>query len=121
MPDLSPSPALVRFAERQSRVGREVERRSEPRHFLAEPVVVQPVNSDLRRVADPTAAVTRDISTSGIGLIFEEQFEHELAAIELCTDGETVFLLVEVVWHRPMEPFLYLGSRILRELDEMPS
>ena len=120
MPDIAPSPALLRFAQRQSRIAREVERRAEARHFLAEPVVVQPVDSELNPLGSPQAGVTRDISPSGIGLIVEERIEYDLAAISLNVDGEGVLLLVEFRWRRPMEPFEYVGGRVLRELDHLP-
>lgn len=120
MPDIAPSPALLRFAERQSRMAREVERRAEPRHYFAEAVVVQPVNSELQPVREPLAAVTRDISHSGIGLIFEGPIDLNLAAIQLSIDRESVCLLIQIIWRRPMEPFVYAGGRVLRELERMP-
>lgn len=117
MPDVVPSPALLRFAERQSRIARVTERRSEDRHFIAQPVSVQFLDSNMQPMGAPRVAVTRDISPSGIGLLFEDATEHGLAAVQLSIDDEDVRLLIEIRWRRLMEPFEYAGGRILQVID----
>ena len=117
MPDVFPSQALLRFAERQSRIASVTERRSEGRHFIAEPVSVQFLDANMQPTGSPRVAVTRDISPSGIGLLFEGATEHDLAAVQLSIDGEDVRLLIEVRWRRLMEPFEYAGGQILQEID----
>ena len=120
MPDVAPSPALLRFAERQSRIARVTERRTEGRHFIAQPVSVQFLDANRQPIGEPHVAVTRAISPSGIGLLFEGATEHDLATVRLNIDGEEVHLLVEIRWRRLMEPFEYAGGQVLRELDGSP-
>lgn len=119
----APSPALLRFARRQahnSAVIPDVERRSEARQILVEPVIVQRVDRLRKPLGMPLAAVTRDLSPQGVGLIFEQPMKHNLVALQFALNGEQVCLLVDVLWREPVGPFEYAGCQILHELDEFP-
>src|SRR5262245_59241878 len=99
---VAPSPELLRFAERQVRKAISetpaVERRAEPREYTVKPVLVQRVDHALQPLGLPLAAVTRDISQQGVGLIFDSPTQHDRLAIAFPLAGEEVFLLIEVLW-----------------------
>jgi hypothetical protein len=120
----APSPELLRFAERQVRMAASqtpaLERRAEPRQYAVKPVVVQRVDRALQPLGLPLSAVTRDISEQGVGLIFESPTQHDWLAIAFEQDSEDVYLLIEVLWRKPMGPFEYAGGRIAQVLQTFP-
>ena len=122
---LGPEPAaeLVSFVERQIRDTQlydGVERRSERRHLMAVPVLVQPVDAQFNRTGAPFAAVTRDISLRGVGLVHVEPIDPQLLALRMHLAGEEVKLVVEALWCRALGPFHYVGGRPISRLQSFP-
>jgi len=121
--DLGAPAELVSFVRRQvtnSTIYGGGERRAEERESLVVPVLVQPVDKSLRPVGDPFTAVTRDISRSGIGLVYFERVPHCLLAIQARIAGEDVKLVVEIVWQESMGPFEYIGCVAVARLRAFP-
>ena len=128
MPRLSPAPLpeLVSFAQRQlqnerfyERVYR-VERRQEPRESLVVPVLAQPVDQDGEPFGEAFSVVSRDISSSSIGLILPKPAHHQRLALRFCLNEEVVKVVIEVLWCKPMGPFELLGGRFVKKLDQFP-
>lgn len=122
---LAPEPPaeLVSFVERQIRDAQlydGVERRSERRHLMAVPVLVQPVDAQFNATGAPFAAVTRDISQTGVGLVHEEPIDPQLLALRMCLAGEEVKLVVEVLWCRAFGPYHYVGGKPISKLESFP-
>lgn len=122
---LAPEPPaeLVSFVERQIRDAQlydGVERRSERRHLMAVPVLVQPVDAQLNATGAPFGAVTRDISMTGLGLVHGEPIDPQLLALRMCLAEEEVKLVVEVLWCRAFGPYYYVGSKAISKLESFP-
>ena len=71
----------------------------------------------MRLICEAFAAVTRDITRQGIGLIMEELPMHRLFAVHFVVDGEQCRLLVNAKWSRHLGPFEYVGCRTLGVLE----
>ncbi len=116
-------PSMVSFVRRQVRDLRLYgvkERRSESRELLVVPVVVQPVDAEFGAIGGRFTVLSRDLSPSGIGLVHTCPIDHRLLALEMEVADELVFLVVEVVWCRPLGPFEYIGTRLVAKLDRLP-
>lgn len=113
---------MINFAERQMSSAKDCapgsERRTQKRYqpWISQ-VVVVPVDPTLAPLGEPFAAVTRDISQNGLGLIFEESPAHELYGVLLCVDGDESFVLTQVKWHEHSGPFHGVGVRALKVLS----
>ncbi|MFC1597119.1 PilZ domain-containing protein [Planctomycetota bacterium] len=117
-----PPAELVSFVERQIRSARlytGVEHRSDKRRLMAMPVLVQPVDEQSNAVGVPFAAMTRDISPKGIGLVHTEPIEPGLLALRMSLEGKEVDLVAAVLWCRALGPFYYAGTNIIRS-GELP-
>jgi hypothetical protein len=115
-----PPAELVSFVERQIRNARTyagVERRSDKRHLMAMPILVQPLDEQSNAVGVPFAAMTRDISPRAIGLVHTEPIEHELLGVRMSLAGEEVNLVAEVEWCRALGPFYYVGAKFVSKLE----
>lgn len=117
---LWPSSALMSFVQRQ--VSRDVrldgaERRTESRHLLVMPVIVQGVDEHLAPLGDPQAMVIRDFTRKGAGLVFERLFEHRRIVMRLSYPEEGTILAAEVQWTKPLGPFYHLGCEIIAKLE----
>ncbi|MHC4402874.1 MAG: PilZ domain-containing protein [Planctomycetota bacterium] len=122
---LAPEPPaeLVSFVERQIREAQlydGVERRSERRHLVAVPVLVQPVDAEFNATGAPFAAVTRDISLTGVGLVHGEPIDPQLLALRMCLAEEEVKLVVEVLSCRALGPYHYVGCKPVSKLESFP-
>lgn len=121
--DLKPPAELVSFVERQLRNAqpyRGVERRSDRRFLMVVPVLVQPVDEHYHPVGDPFAAVTRDVSPKGIGLVHLEPIDHTLVALHLTLADEEVDVAAEVLWSEALGPFYYIGATFVSKLKGFP-
>jgi hypothetical protein len=117
---LEPIPELVAFAQRQVRNAKlhhGTERRSEHRHLVVVPVVAQPVNEDFVAIDSPFPMVTRDISTTGVGLIHTEYTDHRWLALRMTVAGECVELASKVLWCQALGPFYSLGCQVVANLQ----
>ena len=110
------SPTLVAFAERQVRNVSEFrgdDRRIGRRHLMVLPVVLQPLDDDLQPSGEMFAAVSRDISVTGIGLIHTVPVPRKRFNLRMNLASEDVNLLTEFVWCKALGPFYYIGGRFL--------
>jgi hypothetical protein len=120
---LFPSSALLSFVRRQ--VYRDesyngAERRTEPRHMMVMPVVVQAVDEQIAPVGQPQAMVIRNFSNNGAELVYEFPFEHKRIVIELTYPEEGKFLAAEIRWNKTLGPFYHLGCQVVAKLDRFP-
>lgn len=118
-----PPAELISFVERQIRIARPykgLERRSEKRCLMAIPVLVQPVDEQCNAVGSPFVAMTRDISSRGIGLVHTGPIEHEILALRMWLAGKEVDRVAAVVWCRALGPFYYAGANFVSKFGESP-
>ena len=104
---VSPSPEVISSADEISSfvswLAREYfldgpDRRSEPRYRVTLPVNVRPLDDLLKPVGYQVRAVTRDISTGGIGLVCQDPVSAKHIAIQLSgPNGERIEFIVEVL------------------------
>jgi PilZ domain len=121
---LWPSRALLSFVQRQVSQHQPhagMEYRSEPRLLLAMPVIVQGVDEQIAPVGEPQAMVVRDHSTRGLGLVYEQPFEHARIVVRLSYPEEGKVLAAEVRWSKPLGPFYQLGCEIVAHLNRFPA
>ena len=112
------------FVERQVRNARLYcgsEKRSEPRHFMAVPVIAVPVDEQFRAIGDPIALAARDISKKGIGLVHPQPIGHGLTAVQMHLAGEEVNVVVDILWSKPLGPFECSGGGFVAKLDGFPT
>ena len=117
----SPPTELLRFVHRvaEETLRDHVEERQFPRYKLTVEVWVQPVNSDFEPLGDPFTAVSRDISTSGIGLMHTRAIRDKYLWLRLATQGGgTMNVVVEVLRCRPIGMFYDIGAKFVAKLDE---
>ena len=87
---------------------------------MAVPVLAQPVDTEHNPIGDPFPMVTRDISSTGIGLVHTDKVEHQLLALQMRLAGKLVNVVVQVLWCQSLGPFEYLGGRFVAKLDGFP-
>ena len=120
------SPELLAFAKRQARLDVDQmppaqDRRETFRVPFTVPAVALPVDESLTRVGEPIAAVTRDMTRVGVGLIVEYDLDvGNLLAVRFSFNKNDVCLLAEVLWSKPMAPFYYVGLRAVKSLQHIP-
>jgi len=118
-----PPTELVSFVERHIRSARPyagLERRSDKRCLMAIPVLAQPLDEESNAVGAPFAAMTRDISPKGIGLIHTAPIEHKLLAIRMSLGGKEVDLVAAILWCRTLGPYYYVGANFVSEAGGSP-
>lgn len=77
------------------------EKRSQPRYILSIPVDVQPLDRMFNLHGDAFQVQTRDISTTGIGLIHSQAADTQFLTLRLAhPDGEQLDTVVKVLWSR---------------------
>jgi hypothetical protein len=117
---LWPSRALLTFVERQvcrSEAYLGEERRGDQRVMIAMPVIVQAVDENLTPLGDPQPMVVRDLTPKGLGLVFEQPFEHQRIIVRLSYPEEGTLLAAEVRWNKALGPFYHLGCEVVAKLD----
>jgi hypothetical protein len=120
VPDaFKPPPELVDFVKRQIREAQVFggeERRSEERHLMLVPVLVQPVNAQYNPIGDPFVVVTRDISRKGIGLVHGQRIAHPLVALRMSLAGEEVNVVARLVRSEALGPYYFIGGEFVAKL-----
>jgi hypothetical protein len=119
-----PSCALLSFVQRQVSQHQPysgAERRESHRLLLAMPVIVQGVDEQIEPVGEPQPMVVRDFSERGIGLVYEQVFEHSRIVVRLTYPEDGKLLAAEVRWSKPLGPFYHLGCEIIAKLDSFPA
>lgn len=97
------------------------EERQFPRYKLTIEVWVQPVDSNFVPLGDPFTAVSRDVSTGGIGLMHTRAIRDQYLWLRLITHGGGVMnVVVEVLRCRPIGVFYDIGAKFVAKLDEAP-
>ena len=90
------------------------ERRGMPRYPLVVPVIALPMDRRLRPVDDPFAALTRNISKSGLCLAHTRAVRAELLAVELSDlQGETMQLVMRLLRCRTANHFYEVAGAFL--------
>jgi hypothetical protein len=117
---LWPSRALLTFVERHVRsaepfVGED--RRTEERVLVAMPVIVQPVDQELKPIGKAQAMVVRDITRKGLGLVHDGPFPFKRIVVRLTHPEEGTLLAAEVRWNKALGPFNVLGCDVFKKLD----
>jgi hypothetical protein len=82
------------------------------------PVHVQPVDAQSNPICEPFAAVTRDISSEGMGLVHTKPIECETVAIRFSWAGKEVELVAAILWCRALGPFYYAGANFVGKFEE---
>ena len=120
---VAPSPELLAFAERDAAAADPIsatiaERREKVRLPFTVPAVVQLVDGELNALGEPIAAVTRDMTTDGLGLILDRSVNAgETIEVQFNMGGKDLNMIGDVLWCRSTGPFHVVGVRIVRSLD----
>lgn len=88
-------------------------RRNEARENVAVPVSVQPLTDEFIPVGTPFPAVTRDLSSSGMGIFSPARYDLSWLQVTLQspTTGRQMRLLGKVEHCTPCGPFFLIGCR----------
>jgi hypothetical protein len=110
-----PPEAIANFVKRAvGGMKPEHERRGTPRYPLVVPAIAVPMNERLRPVDEPFAALTRNISKTGLCLVHTRAGLAELLAVELSDlQGETMQLVMRLLRCRPMNRFYEVAGAFL--------
>jgi hypothetical protein len=98
------------------------EKRSKPRIQVTVPLIVLPLNEATEPIGEPFRALSRDISTDGIGFLHTRRIEARLAAIEIenpqAASDSKMQVLVEICRCHPIHSTLYeIGGKFVMRLD----
>ena len=124
---LVPSPELLAFARRQVSLAcgetPDVERRQESRVRVALPAIVQPLDDELNPQGDRFAAMMRDMTKDGLGLIVESELAvGDMFAVQVVIrDQDTACLLAKSIWCEPIGPFYLAGLQGVKALKSLPN
>jgi hypothetical protein len=117
----APPAELIRFVDRLANETPRThsEERRFPRYKLTVEVWVQPVDSNFEPLDKPFTAVSRDISTAGIGLLHTRAVRDKYLWLRLVTSaGGVMNVVVEVLRCRPIGMFYEIGAKFVAKLDE---
>lgn len=111
--------AYSAFSGRPISLCKSLERRGELRMKFEEPIYLWSVDIEHEHAicqhSQPTIAVTKDISTHGVGFSYDEEIDTEHVIIEFDLFGEgTEYLLVEVRWNSSLAAHSYVGGGLIR-------
>jgi hypothetical protein len=84
------------------------------------PVVAVPIDLDNQPTGAAFDLITRDISASAISLIHSENIIDQRLAVQLRIAGETVNIVIEIVWSEALGPFYGAGGEFRDKLDYFP-
>ncbi len=117
-----PPPAeLIQFVDRLAKdiASHSHEQRRFPRYKLICEVWTQPVDNQFEPLGDAFKAISRDISSSGIGLMHTRAIRDKYLWLRLTTPGASrMNVIVEVVRCRPLGLFYEIGAKFVAKLDE---
>jgi hypothetical protein len=118
-----PAAELVAFVKRQIRDARVLggkDRRSEERHLMLVPVLVQPVDEQFSSIGESFAVATRDISHKGIGLVHSQPIHHPLVSLRMSLADVEVNVVARVVWCKELGPYYYIGCEFVAKWTGFP-
>ena len=93
------------------------DRRSGTRLRRAIPVLVQPISKNFRPLASCFQALTRDISTRGIGLISIKSIQYQFVAIRLTMNGKQIDVAAEVLRCEQLGIYYVVGCQFITKLN----
>lgn len=116
---LQPPEDLVDFV---ARVGGQLapshDRREYTRFYFAVPIRVQPLDDFFRPTGVSFAAVTRDLSAAGIGVLYTKPVKSKYIEITVDFPPDHKILTVEVLRCKPIGSFYDIGGRFVnREVE----
>lgn len=108
--------AFVRDLPERSEPG--AERRKTVRIPVNIKVICVPLNGDEEATGDPFVAVSRDISTGGLALVYWRRIPTRLLSVWLpSSDGETLQLVVRIVHCRGLGKFIEHCCQIVKRVE----
>lgn len=113
-PSLVSPPELIDFVKRvASELGPSHDRREHPRHHFTVAVEVQPLDDELNPSGEPFAAVTRDLSAVGIGLLHTRAVLVKFLQVTILAPGGLKRLTVEVLRCESIGRFYDIGGKFV--------
>ena len=97
------------------------ERRREGRHHMMLPVRAIPVDDQNQPVGDEFKMITRDISSTAIGLLHTEPILSKRLALQFSMVGNEVLVVINIAWSQPLGPFYGAGGEFVARLEEFPA
>jgi len=92
------------------------DRRSEPRYHITVPVIAQRVGDDNDLVGPQVRAVTRDLSTGGIGLICQDPLDGKLIIRLASPSGTELNTLAQVLRCEANGYYFDVGGKFVRDV-----
>ena len=98
----------------------EVERRSQPRRLIVTTVGVVPLDDAFEPIGESFHAVTRDISTSGLGMLHSKPVTAKYLRVLIPVEGrdEPVDVVMEVQRCDVMGFYYDIGGPLVKRFDE---
>lgn len=118
-----PPEAIATFIRRLSvRKYAGEEKRGRPRYQVTLPLIVQPVDAEMKPIGEPFRALTRDISTEGVGFYHTRKIDAQFAALEIenaqAGDQGKMQVLVEIRRCFPIHSALFeFGGQFVMRFD----
>jgi len=84
------------------------------------PVLVVPVDDENQPIGETFEVITRDVSSSSVGLIHARQILNDRLAIHMSLANTDVDLVIELIWKRPMGPFYGSAGTYIEKLSRFP-
>ena len=92
----------------------EIERRDSVRHSQCLPARIQPLTIDLVPDGPAIDAVSRDVSSDGVGLLLKEHVINKYLEVTLTVDGAEIEpFVIEVMHETDRGVFYILGGKIV--------
>ena len=104
---------FVRRVIEEHRIPQRTDRRNHPRKAISVPVIVEPLDEAFSPAAECFSAVTKNISTGGIGILHTEFVNSHYLRIGLSTAGETMQLLAQVKNCVKSGEMYHIGARFV--------
>jgi hypothetical protein len=121
--DLVPRPTenLIRFAHRtvanRNTAFSGDERRSEPRHAVAVPVLAIPLDKDFRPFGEPFIGISRDVSAHGIAIFHDEHVRAKHLVLEIADpSGEPLRMILAVLRSERVGMFYEVAGKFVKKL-----
>jgi len=114
-----PPPAVIEFVKQLPPVAPEVaDRRNRPRRLVATTCVVTPLDAHGEPSGAAFRAVTRDVSTTGIAMLFTRPVEAPKLKIQLPRfGGTTVEVLANVIRCEPLGPYYDVAGEFVQRAE----
>jgi hypothetical protein len=114
---------LVDFARRQvinAMLYKGDERRAEGRYPMMVPVRAAWLDRADQPLGKCFDLITRDLSATGISLIYTDPLEGDRMAIHFVIADTEVNMIIEMIWNKDMGPFYGAAGRFVTKLEYFP-